>query len=171
MNGSQSFSKRGLLKRGASWPLTWTLTTPIWTQAQSKQDYKGVLANLLDVLIPKDISPSATELRVHEKIWDQARSIKNYEAMLRQGVTWLDQQAQLNGSSSGYLGLSLVKKNQCIALALQSPPMTLPRVFMERLMEDAFRLYYTQLDAYKHIKDMKPIQPFGYPKRHMAPKL
>ena len=169
MDGSQTLSKRGLLKRVASWPVTWTLATPIWTQAQSKPDPGGILADLLNVLIPKDISPSATELLVHEKIWEQARSIKNYDAMLRQGVAWLDQQAQLNGSSSGYLGLSFTQKNQCIAIALKNPPMTLPRVFMERLMEDAFRFYYTQVEAYKHIKDMKPIQPLGYPKHHRSP--
>lgn len=168
MDGSQTLSKRGFLKRGATLPVSWTLATPVWTQAQSKSDPSGILADLLDVLIPKDISPSATELQVHVKIWKQARSIKNYDAMLRQGIAWLDQQAQLKGSSSGFLGLSLTQKNQCVAIALKSSPMTLPRVFMERLMEDAFRFYYTQLEAYKHIKDMKPIQPVGYPKHHRS---
>lgn len=169
MDGSQPLSKRVLLKRGVTWPVTWTLANPMWAQADSKSDPRVVLSDVLDVLIPKDIAPSATELKVHEKIWQQARTIQNYEAMLRQGVSWLDQQAQVNGVSSGYMGLSMAQKNQCIATALNNPPMTLPRVFMERLMEDAFRLYYTQLEAYKYIKNMTPIQPLGFPKHHRAP--
>lgn len=169
MNEKQPLTKRCLLKTGVALPVTWTVAAPLWAQAQAKSSYKVIIADMLDVLIPKDISPSATELKVHEKIWEQARTITNYETMLRQGVSWLDQQALRNGSSSGYVGLTFVQKNQYVAAALTNPPMALPRVFIGRLMEDAFRFYYMQLEAYKHIKGMTPIQPLGYPRHHRLP--
>lgn len=167
---SEAFrTKRGLLKGGAIWPITWTLSAGMVLPRLANADVKRLLSDLLDVLIPQDISPSATQLKVDVKILEYTKTIPNYEPMIYQGMAWLDQQARSMGVAVGFVGLSPEQKNQTIAHALKQPQLTLPKVFMQRLMEDAFRLYYSHPSAYRVVKSMQPLQPMGYPKHHLPP--
>ena len=152
------------------------MTVPIWTSAGLSEaakplqsSWQATLSILLDNLIPADETPSATQLGVHSKLIHFGSSIPNYVLMLTEGAAWLDSQATRFDGANSFEKLSLKQQSTIIDLGFSSPANTLPRVFLSRVLEDAFRFYYQHPKSWSKII-AQPLQPLGYPDFNKVPK-
>jgi hypothetical protein len=89
--------------------------------------------------------------------------------MLQKGAEWLNVNSLKLGRGKGFESATFQIQEKLIDAALQSQVRSLPRVFIERVLQDAYMFYYQKQEAYSHIAGMRPIQPFGYPEHARAP--
>lgn len=163
MSNSKVEARRALLKGVAAVPF-WLIDGDLHaSSAASNGKWQQTLKILLDEIIPADEAPSATQLNVHNDILNEAVNIPNYNLMLIEGVSWLNEYSIKVIGGNSFEGISASKRIEVITFAFASPLGTLPRVFVDRIRQDAFRLYYQKQLAYSSILSMRPIQPFGYP--------
>jgi hypothetical protein len=155
-----------------------TIAVPVWslfaTDAPAAslnlgQDWREVIIDLLDILIPEDTTPSASQLGVHEDIFVNSQTIYNYQLMLQKGAEWLNVNSLKLGRRTGFVSATFQTQEKLIDAALNSQSHSLPRVFIERVLQDAYMFYYQKQEAYSEIAGMRPIQPFGYPEHAHAP--
>ena len=122
---------------------------------------RETLSAFLDVLIPKDETPAASELGIHTKIILHAYSVENYIPLLKLGMDWLDNQSQISFSKNyKELGKKEQEKLAYIASSQEAPSVV--QLFFDRIKNDAFFMYYTQPDSWKGMIGSPP-QPYGYP--------
>jgi hypothetical protein len=163
MSSSESEVRRALLK-GVTVAPFWLVSCNIMAKSvgNSYQWYQTLKA-LLDEIIPADETPSATQLNVHNDILSYGAGIANYHLMLVEGTSWLNHYSKQVIGGDSFERISKVKRIEVLNFAFASQLGSLPRVFVERIRTDAFRLYYQKQESYSSILSMRPIQPFGYP--------
>jgi hypothetical protein len=159
MSTSEAEIRRTLLKGAAVAPFWFASGNILAKSVVSHDQWHQTLKVLLDEIIPADETPSATQLNVHNDILSYASGIPNYNLMLVEGTSWLNQYSK----QESFGAISKAKRIEVLNFAFASPPGSLSRVFVERIRNDAFRLYYQKQQSYSSILSMRPIQPFGYP--------
>lgn len=127
------------------------------------------LQSFLDVLIPRDSTPSASDINIDQKLINKASGIANYHRLLVEGTQWL------NAQSLKYWGLpfnelSADKKEKLVDAAFKAPVGTLPQVFMTWVRDDAMQLYYSDPRSWPGLAISTPPQPNGYPTAHLKPR-
>ncbi|MEY4981992.1 MAG: hypothetical protein RIR62_258 [Pseudomonadota bacterium] len=130
-------------------------------QAQSRV-VAELLAAVADLIVPRDRSPSASDLDVHHRILAQARTIPNYPRLLSEGLGWLEQQAR-GRHGAPFLQLPAEVQARILTAAFAAQPQTLPRVFADRMRADVLATYYRDARAWAGTGFEQPIQPMGYP--------
>ncbi len=122
---------------------------------------QATLAAFLDVLIPADESPSATELNTHLKIFQRAENEVSYWLILRQGGRWLDKRAQEAGKPA-FPALTPQQRGSIVAQATN--PLSDPsiRLFVQTVRDDAFRIYYADPRSWASLAYFGPPQPLGF---------
>ncbi|MFT7300640.1 MAG: hypothetical protein ACI89Z_001101 [Porticoccus sp.] len=153
-------------------PLCWnqtraesSSTKPLLSSSRSI----SILDAILDVLIPRDLTPSATDLDLGQSIVDIAAQIPRYPELIEQGLKWFES-TSTKSFHKPFSSLPLDTQIQIVDVAFKQPEMTLPRVFIERLRDDAMTLYYHNSAAWEGMDIDRPIQPIGYPKHDKPPK-
>ncbi len=149
-------------------------TSPVWLRmpeaaaARMAGDGADVLPSLLDVLIPADETPSASQLGIPAKILALAERVPNYSVMLSEGARWLN---QLASQSHGrpFLMLKVPEQDSILEKAFTSPVGTLPYVYLHRIREDSMRLYYQDPRSWRGTGISRPLQPLGYPLHDRPP--
>jgi hypothetical protein len=133
--------------------------------ASASLDKVGVnsetLSAFLDVLIPKDETPSASELNTHTKIIAHGYRIENYIVLLQQGLAWLDRQS-VTYFMKPYAALSTREQERVTYLASTQDAPSIVQLFFSRIKNDALFIYYTQPESWKGMIESPP-QPYGYP--------
>jgi len=164
-----SLTRRLILKQTIAAPV-WSLFANDATAAPLNfgQDWRDVIIVLLDILIPEDTTPSASQLGVHKDIFAHSKTINNYQLMLQKGAEWLNVNSLKLGRRTGFVSATFQTQEKLIDAALHSQAQSLPRVFIERVLQDAYMFYYQKQEAYSDIAGMRPIQPFGYPEHARA---
>ena len=127
-----------------------------------------MLAAVVDVIVPGDETPAASDLGIHVRLIDQARRIPNYPALLSEGLGWLEQRARTDHGLP-FLQLSMDRKEALFALAFDAAPQSLPHVFARRVRDDALTAYYRDARAWGGLGFDQPIQPAGYPDHQDPP--
>lgn len=159
-------SKRRLvLKLLSMAPFAAVSASSVHSSAQIAVDVSTInpsLPKLLDVLIPRDVSPSASDLHLHHELMDVAHAIPNYPYMIDAGLSWLEQSA-LMSFNRDFLYLTANQKERLIDAAFRQPAQTLPKVFVERVRDDSMSLYYEHPSVLLSLGINGPIQPRGYP--------
>jgi hypothetical protein len=124
---------------------------------------------LVDIIVPRDSTPSASDLRVHKRLVEHAKSIKNYTEMLVSGFEWLDTQSR---KLWGKKFRNLTKRFQLFIIneGLKYPNNTLPKVFLERIRQDTMAFYYARQESWLGLGHTKILQPHGFPSFDRAPK-
>lgn len=164
------FSRRQLLKLIAVAPLYWQQAYAGALDFQSSpSNNRRLLAVTLDILIPRDITPSATDLKLDVAIMSLADQVSRYPELLEQGLGWLES-TSIRSFNKAFLELQLKHQNLIVDAAFNQPDMTLPKVFIERLRDDVMTLYYHHNAAWKGMAIEQPIQPTGYPKHDKSPE-
>lgn len=163
MSNSEVEIRRILLKGATIAPFWLAGSNTLAKSAETNNQWHQTLKVLLDEIIPADETPSATQLDVHTDLLKFAGSIPNYNLMLVEGASWLNQYSKEVIGGDSFERISNTKRMEVLNVAFASQLGTLPRVFVERIRNDAFRLYYQKQQSYSSILSMRPIQPFGYP--------
>ena len=126
------------------------------------------LRTYVDVLIPRDSTPEASVLGVHEDLRRHAQSVPNYTRLLVEGGGWLDSQAQIL-AGAGFTRLSMPDAIRVVTRAERAAPRTLPRVFFTFTRDDVMRLYYARAASWPGLGLGGAPQPAGYPDAHLPP--
>lgn len=119
------------------------------------------LTSYLDYLIPRDQSPSASDLNIHIKLVEHSRNIENYPILLNLGPDWLNNQSVLSFGSS-FTRLSDSQKEKIILLAKSAKINTIPYQLYHRIRNDAMLLYYSDRRSWIGLGISMPPQPVGY---------
>lgn len=120
------------------------------------------LPHFLDTLIPEDITPSASQLGLHQTLIEHARNIENYTELLELGCDWLDRQAQ-SMFNHAFRDTTEQEAIAIVAVAEKSSNTTLQNLFFTRIKSDAFIFYYSHPTSWKTLGFNAPPQPLGYP--------
>jgi hypothetical protein len=156
-------SRRLLLKFATLSPLTWM---PIYTEHtianNNVEITKKIMSSILDILIPRDISPSATDVKLDSILLHVSSKIDNYPDLIKQGTSWFNITA-LKSFNQTYIELPTHLKTKIIEVAFEQANMTLPKVFIERIRDDAMTAYYQIEASWSGMLLEQPIQPWGYP--------
>lgn len=135
--------------------------------AQSRA-FVAMMAAVVDLIIPRDATPSASDIGVHNRILDAAQKIPNYSQLLAEGLGWIEQNAQVDFNLP-FLGLSTSAQTEIMAVAFEAPPQSLPSVFAHRIRADALKAYYQDARSWTGMGFDQPIQPMGYPDFQNSP--
>ncbi len=117
---------------------------------------------ILDILIPGDISPSATDVKIDSILLHVSSKIDNYPDLIKQGTTWFNITA-MKSFNQAYIELSTDLKTKIIEVAFKQANMTLPKVFIECIRDDAMTAYYQIEASWSGMLLAQPIQTQGYP--------
>ncbi len=130
---------------------------------------RQTLSIYLDTLIPADITPSATELKIDELLTLKADRNRAYATLLTQGCNWLDQQAR-NRSQQSFKLLPENERIAIIASAESGDPRSLASQFYFASRNDAFFHYYAHPKSQTCLTNAGTPQPLGYPDHNKAPQ-
>lgn len=128
----------------------------------------GTLEAFLDTLIPADSTPGALELGVAGKILVTAREDAGYRRLIRKGCGWLDGKARGRKADS-FFSLDGQGREILVAEAAEHAQGSLPRIFFERMRNDAFSHFYAHPASWKGLRYKGPPQPDGYPDYALGP--
>ena len=152
--------------------LTPVLTLPSLPSAMSapvtsRQDLQDPLISLtafVDVLVPRDDLPSASDLDVDRRIIAKAATIPAYARLLRHGCRWLDSEAHtLDGSVSYFRDLEPDTQVRIVELAEAGKDKSVGRVFFRNVRQDTLRYYYAHPVVWRALGYDGPPQPIGFP--------
>lgn len=118
------------------------------------------LVAFIDALIPSDITPSASQLKLHETLLLHAKEIKNYPELIQIGCQWLDNQSDRLYQQS-FLQLSTEQQDLIINKAANSDALSIPAQFFSHIRQDLFRFYYANPASWTGL-DITAPQPNGY---------
>ena len=141
----------------------------LWPASLGK-DELHTLAYYLDTLIPADQTPSATALAVDKKIVAAATLDHRLRRLITTGCAWLDTQAKDHYDVESFSSLSETQRESVVTLAAAEKIDTLPRVFFERLRQDAFFHYYAQPASWSGLAYAGPPQPKGHLDFYLPPR-
>ena len=139
--------------------------------AVSKDDAleREVFRDYLDTLIPADLTPSASQLGMVERLTRHSRTLENYPELIRLGCRWLNEQSVLRFRVS-FDRLTPEGREQVVGLAETSASGSVPRQFFDRVKSDLFGLYYAHPASWVGLGFASPPQPRGYPDYRLAVK-
>lgn len=147
----------------AVWLGWWKPRPERWTEHT-----RALMSAVLDTLIPRDITPSATDLGVDKAIEQGPGAQVPYRDKTIAGLLWCDEQARAM-FGRGFVELSEVDRDAVLQAALVVPTNPMPQRFVLSLRDDAFLHYYAHPDAWKGLAYEGPPQPQGYPSYYKAP--
>jgi hypothetical protein len=137
------------------------LTLPV-TSSWPSQPIASTLAAYVDVLIPADVTPSATALDVDKQLLAVASGQQDYQTLLELGLDWLNRRAR-EQYGGHFPELDEGSREAVVAQAAAAGYNTLPRVFFERTRADAFFHYYGRPESWPGITGYSgPPQPLGF---------
>lgn len=126
------------------------------------------LAAYLDTLIPADETPSATQLRITERLVAQAETDSGYQRLITKGCAWLDAQARQQGAAH-FAALGEAQRERVINLAASGEAGLLAVMFFDRTRADAFSHYYAHPQSWRALDYAGPPQPQGFMNYTQAP--
>lgn len=128
----------------------------------------AIVSRCVDILIPADDSPGALDLDVHKQLLSQAEHNAQLRDRLKQGCTWLDDQAQQRHASH-YLVLAPDDQILLVAAAEQAEEGSVPQRFFTRLRDFSMRHYYSDARSWPQLGYQGPPQPLGFPDYQSPP--
>ncbi len=161
---NKPYKRRHLLRTvillGSFLPVKMLLALPLEKQRQAGS--LDALPAFLDTLIPEDISPSASQLKVAPELIRKARQKAGFERLLILGCGWLNEQAQKQGKQN-FKSLDEASRIAVVKTAEQSTKRSLPQVFFTAVQHYAFGIYYSHPETWVSLGYAGPPQPVGFP--------
>lgn len=131
---------------------------------------KKTLPAFLDTLIPRDESPSATDLTVDQKLLQKLNKNKRYQKLVDHGCNWLEEYSQKELQQS-FNQLSEEQRISIVSLLAKQKTGTDLRRFFDRIRTDAFQFYYSDAGSWQGLGIDLPPQPLGFEDYDRAPVL
>ena len=122
-----------------------------------------IMPAFIDVLVPRDEAPSASDLDVDRRILAKASAIPAYGKLLRYGCAWIDKQAhQLDASVEHFRDLEADTQIRIVELAEAGKDKSVGKVFFRNVLADTMRYYYASPGAWRALGYDGPPQPEGF---------
>lgn len=156
----QSIQRRRLLKVVGAFFLSHPvgLTKALASSASTELEHK-TFASFLDILLPRDeLSGSATDLRIDDKLWEFSKSDPRFLHLIKLGCEWLN----LTGGPP-FAELGTEQQIAVVVWMSNSDWNQVPRRFYELMRQAAIEFYYSDSDVWNGLPIMQPPQPLGYP--------
>jgi hypothetical protein len=160
-------SRRDLLRFLAGW-LVWGPVGRLRAQ-DSAENPPAAFGPLLDTLIPRDESPSATELGVDRALLEEFEEQSVLREFTRLGCDWLEREANRVGAVS-FAELPEEQRISVVAALESAPANSLQYRFFHRIRYRAFFHYYGQPETWKSLAYDGPPQPNGFPSFRQPPR-
>ncbi len=126
------------------------------------QQNLNALPAFLDTLIPEDMTPSASQLGLHQALIRHAQGVENYTRLLELGCQWLDGQSQMQHRVK-FDALPPMRQEGIVVMLEASAKDSIPKMFFDRVLSDLMGLYYAQPASWPGLGIDSPPQPKGYP--------
>ena len=133
-----------------------------FTAVNRSIDLKKVFSSFIDVLVPRDQTPSASELRVDSQILTYSTSVEHYEKLIQLGCYWLELHADALFKLD-FISLSDEQKVEIVSMMEVSKIGSIEKQFFDRVLSDTFRFYYGNPASWVLLPITIPPQPLGYP--------
>lgn len=163
----RAFLKKIFLVNGL-WIL-WSVPRFAFSKNEISLEVITTFRNFLDVLIPEDMSPSASQVNLDAELLKHAGSVENYSKLIFLGCQWLDLQSNAIFGDK-FMRLGFEQKNRVVEILSKNPVGSVPAQFFSRLRRDAFTLYYAKPRSWRGINFPGPTQPLGYPNYYLNPE-
>jgi hypothetical protein len=161
-------SRRLLLKYSVAMGLL-TRLLPAHAQKTSGQPSRETLKEYLDILIPADETPSASQLGVDREMLAKGRKDADYQLALVVGMDWLDEQARERGTRD-FVSLDPAAREAVVAVAAEADSESVENLFFEITCMDAFLYYYAKPESWRDLDAFQgPPQPVGYSDYYLPP--
>jgi hypothetical protein len=162
-------TRRQLLKRCLTAALLgWLLPVRAGKQ-EPGQTLAATLRVYVDILIPADETPGASQLGVDRDLLKKGRENAVYQRILELGVAWLDRQAREMGGED-FVSLEESARISVVTRAAEAGMVTLEGMFFQGTRIDAFQFYYARPAGWQGIAGYHgPPQPLGYMDQHRPP--
>lgn len=137
-----------------------TATSPRRAAAGGRRNTQAMPAALplfLDHLIPADeLTPSASSLKVHDRIWLAAQTDAGLLRLISVVCDWLDSYGE------GFGTLHIDERDALLQWMSKAPWESPQRRFFHWMRTQAFTLYYTQPASWVGLPIERPPQPLGH---------
>ena len=165
-------SRRDLIKFMATMAAYPSAVALITTEAQSQELKISIqaLGPYLDTLIPKDSTPSATELDVDRVVFSFMQSNEQFKNLIALGCQWLDREALAIGAQEFSL-LGDKDRSAIVTKAEKASADSLENIFFKQTRGLAFNHYYAQPESWPGLNYNGPPQPSGFRDYASLPKV
>lgn len=162
-------TRRQLLQRCLTAGLLGWLLPARAARPEPAASLSATLRVYLDVLIPADETPAASQLGVDRDLLDRGRTDAGYQQLLERGVAWLDRQAR-ESFGKDFVSLEESARVSVVTRAAEAGMDTLEGLFFAATRDDAFRSYYARPEGWHGLVGYHgPPQPLGYMDQHRPP--
>lgn len=168
-NRPANASRRNFVKLAFCALPVFRFCAPVELYAQGASlDLPSMLRVLLDILVPKDATPSATGLGVDIKILDKLERYKFYKVLVKKGCLWFEQKS-IHLYKVSFLKLKESEQIKLMQLAEKSGLRAPEYNFFRALRQDAYIFYYSNPHSWTGLVYAGPPQPHGFPDFHQKP--
>jgi hypothetical protein len=156
----------------AAWlPTGWLLAAsrPVRTPASRQMvEPPPALGTLIDVLLPRDQSPSGTDLDIDQYLWSAAIRHEEQGRLVWLLCAWLDREA-ISAGATDFRSADEALRNTLVRRASESPPGTMPGAAFRFIQDRAFERYYVDPRSWSSLGYDGPPQPQGFPGHAQPP--
>lgn len=132
------------------------------TQTSDQDHTYSTLKSYIDVLLPEDETPSASQLGVDIEIIERTTRHPSYNQLLVAGVTWLDKTSDEKFTVPEFVLLSLEQQENIITSMVSARKYSIERLFFEQIRKDSFQFYYAHPESWPGLGFEHSPQPFGF---------
>ncbi|MBF0459201.1 MAG: gluconate 2-dehydrogenase subunit 3 family protein [Nitrospirae bacterium] len=129
------------------------------------------IKDFLDILIPEDGSPSASQLGIDKIVIDEINRNKDLLELTGKFFVWLEAASKKAFGTGRFSRLNDSQRQQIVAEAAESAEGTVPRTFFYVILRGAFYHYYANPLSWKYLSYNGPPQPVGFPDQAEPPRL
>ncbi|NOX08910.1 MAG: gluconate 2-dehydrogenase subunit 3 family protein [Gammaproteobacteria bacterium] len=130
---------------------------------------QNTLRAFIDVLLPEDETPSASQLGIDEEILTRVANHPNYTRLLHGGLAWLDKMAYAQYNRRGFTLLTQAQREAIVRMAEATKMPSAQRLFFEQIRKDSFLFYYSHPQSWSNLGFNGPPQPAGFIDYTQAP--
>ena len=169
-------------RTGAGGPQTWTrrgvvhgsLAVPDWAAglkpaaAQALQSTEARQADFADVILPRAITPSASDLGSHRRILRRAGTDPRFASIVTAALDLMDRVSQ-QSHGRDFVSASPATQVAIVTGMSEAPEDTLPGWFFRAARAELFMDYYARPESWTGLGIEGPPQPVGHLDATAAP--
>lgn len=131
-------------------------------QPMKKPLQQKTLRAFIDVLLPEDETPSASQLDIDQEILSRVARHPGYTRLLHGGLAWLDKMAYAQYNKTAFTLLKQDQREAIVRIAEATKMPSPQRVFFEQIRKDSFHFYYSHPQSWHNLGFNGPPQPAGF---------
>jgi hypothetical protein len=122
---------------------------------------RAMIVRIVDLLVPRDETPGAVDLNVHERVIDKIESNRTLARVYAGMLLGLDRDARAKHGAD-FLALDTARQEGLLRALSETPPYTLGARGFRQLRDDTMRFYYARPEVWPSLGFDGPPQPGGF---------